>query len=554
MSADVLHFHTFFLFPFSVDQAAVIEGHPEIWRNEQNWFEKLDHWVTGHFVDEFASAVHRLGGWRSDPDTQFDIGSSAYQDMVFFHPFVRRAFFHLTNSDHEHEALMHRYALQPAEGSRLLYQAETGTGYAVTVEVTGLRLYMFGNGIGILEIGLEGRDILFTDALWINEMMRKIYPSSRHQIETGRIPSRMALVLDNGSERLVLAEERWEKSGLTAFRPRLSSLLLTLLHFANYEEEEFEPLLDERMVVNSFVCLNGTNLPAGYGASDDYEQKFSRLLYVDQDGPGYRYDMAFTQKQMRKQVYRRWQHEGTLYGMTSYSSATCTLSTLPLCPSAELVYRNFRSQNHLMLLIALFYRATLLDFSKEASLVSRQLLPVFSGQIVQHRDLQFATRLMANYHYFNNYWFFGEPTTKDEELEHFQLLCSAYRLQALRDEIQNEIDKLAKFIDRLYALRSNDAVNRLAMISVILGIGALVTGYYGMNIPHLMNLLAIPAVSLWVLIATTIMSLASVGFIVYIVVTNWVDYRASLMPRRYRKTLTAQNLRRLKRPRKSDQP
>jgi Mg2+ and Co2+ transporter CorA len=95
---------------------------------------------------------------------------------------------------------------------------------------------------------------------------------------------------------------------------------------------------------------------------------------------------------------------------------------------------------------------------------------------------------MADFHYFNNYWFFDELTTKDEELEHFQLLCNAYRIAPMKDGIEDEIDKLARYIDRLYALRNSDAVNRLAMISVILGIGALVTGYYGMNIPLLVLL------------------------------------------------------------------
>jgi hypothetical protein len=63
------------------------------------------------------------------------------------------------------------------------------------VEVTDLRLLMFANGVGILTIGVEGRNLSYMHALWINEMMRKIYPSSGHQIQTGRIPSRLALVL-----------------------------------------------------------------------------------------------------------------------------------------------------------------------------------------------------------------------------------------------------------------------------------------------------------------------------------------------------------------------
>jgi hypothetical protein len=97
----------------------------------------------------------------------------------------------------------------------------------------------------------------------------------------------------------------------------------------------------------------------------------------------------------------------------------------------------------------------------------------------------------------------------------------------------------------LYALRNSGAVNRLAMMSVILGIGALVTGYYGMNIPHLETVLTHGAVSIWSLVLTSLMALASLWFIVYIVASNWMDYRASILPHRYRKAIIRVNLRKL---------
>jgi hypothetical protein len=165
---------------------------------------------------------------------------------------------------------------------------------------------------------------------------------------------------------------------------------------------------------------------------------------------------------------------------------------------------------------------------------------------VRHRHIQFATRLMADFHYFNNYWFFDELTTKDEELEHFQLYCAAYRIAPMKASIEDQIEKLAAYIDRLYALRNSDAVNRLAMISVLLGIGALITGYYGMNIPHLGDFLKSNEFSLWSMVATTLMTIASVAFIIYIVGFNWLDYRASILPHRYRKSLTTNSLRELR--------
>jgi CorA-like Mg2+ transporter protein len=544
--ADVLHLHTYFLFPFSIDQNAVMEEHPEIWKGGQQWFEKLDRWVTAQSNSEHQPVASRLGGWQRSPQSHFDLRAPAYQDMVFFHPFVRRPFFDAGNTSRDHEALVHRYLIHLEPGGRLLYEAEDIRGACASVEVTDLRLLLFANGISILTLGIEARDISYASALWINEMMRKIYPSSDRQIETARIPSRLALVHELNGQRREVAEERWENSRITGFRPQLSNILLGLLHFADYGNEEFEAVLDERMIVNSFVSLDRTQFPPEYESAEDYDVAFSRFLYVDRSGPGFRYEPQFTREQMKKQVYRRWQHEGTLYGATGYSNVTSVLMSPETSEGDGLVYRMFKTKNHLIALIALFYRASLLDFAKESALVSRQLFPVFSGKVVRHQHIQFATRLMADFHYFNNYWFFDELTTKDEELEHFQLLCNAYRVGPMKDGIEDQIDKLAGYIDRLYALRNSDAVNRLAMISVILGIGALVTGYYGMNIPVLGDVLKSDALSFASIVLTSLMAVASVAFIFYIVGFNWVDYRASLLPHRYRKSLSTNSLRKLR--------
>lgn len=112
--------------------------------------------------------------------------------------------------------------------------------------------------------------------------------------------------------------------------------------------------------------------------------------------------------------------------------------------------------------------------------------------------------------------------------------------------IEDQIDKLGGYIDRLYALGNNDAVNRLAMLSVVLGIGALVTGYYGMNVKHLLTFLDNAVGSAVTLALVTIFVLASLWLVIYIVASNWRDYRASIFPHRYRRPLEAKSLRRAK--------
>jgi hypothetical protein len=65
-------------------------------------------------------------------------------------------------------------------------------------------------------------------------------------------------------------------------------------------------------------------------------------------GSGYRYHPGFTRSQMEKPVYRRWQHEGTLYGMTSYSNVSSTLASPGLPGADQLVHRMFRTKNFII--------------------------------------------------------------------------------------------------------------------------------------------------------------------------------------------------------------
>ena len=304
--------------------------------------------------------------------------------MMFFHPFVRRAFFDTGDSNAEHEALNPPLRDPSARGySTCTTRQRTAVASSARVEVTDLRLLMFANGVGILTIGVEANNISYAHALWINEMMRKIYPSSSHQIQTGRIPNRLALVLESGADRRTVAEERWQSGRGLGYRPQLSNIVLSLLHFANYAHQEYEATLDERMIVNSFVSLDRITLPPGFESSEEYEMAFSRLLYVDREGEGFRYDAQFAHQEMRRHVYRRWQRQGTLYGMTAYSSVTSTLAGPGTGDPPDVVHRMFRSKHLLMAVIALFYRASLLGFAEESALVSRQLFPVFSGGTVR---------------------------------------------------------------------------------------------------------------------------------------------------------------------------
>ena len=546
MQARALHLHSYFLFPFAVDKEAVMEDHVKVWEGLGHWIDGVDTWIAQHGTAIASPVTDRLGRWRRDPYVRFDLESPAYQDMVFFHPFVRRVFFDTKDSAGEvgeNESLVRNYSIplvgHHEAGRKLMLEAEDSRGRTATVEVTDLRLMVFANGIGILSLGVESFGLPMSSALWINEMMRKVYPSSGRQLREGRTPSRFTLFLDGPQGRQVMAEERFERCVMKGFLPPLTSIITSLIYFANYDQQEYEPVLDERMIVYSYLAVDPRSVPAGFDQTEAYEILFSRLLYVDRWGEDYRYDNEFTREAMRRDVYRRWAHQGTLYGFTFYSNVTMTIGTFD-CDEHDLregflVHRMFTTRYYLALVVALFYRATLLDFSERSALVSRQLFRRHNLARISPNETLMAQQLLAEFQHFSNYWYFSELANKDEEIEHFKMQCEAFRLEPIEREVEEEIEKLSGTLERLYMIRSTDAVNRLAVVSILLGAGAMVTGFFGMNFGRQFDrLLFNPEQNaLFHNVAIGFVSLIALGSLAVagtLIVFNWSDYRTILLP------------------------
>ena len=113
----VLHLHTYFFFPFSIDKPFVADNHPESWKDKTSWIDGVDDWILAHHRADSA-IVKRLGGWKRAAYTRFDMESPAYQDMVFFHPFVRRVFFDTAGPGGE--SLLRGYCL-PVDQHRVYF-------------------------------------------------------------------------------------------------------------------------------------------------------------------------------------------------------------------------------------------------------------------------------------------------------------------------------------------------------------------------------------------------------------------------------------------------
>jgi hypothetical protein len=210
----------------------------------------------------------------------------------------------------------------------------------------------------------------------------------------------------------------------------------------------------------------------------------------------------------------------------------------------------FDTRYYLMAIISLFYRATLLDFAERAALVSKRLyLDQADGRQLTPESISLANRLRADFLHFTNYWLFDELANKDEEMEHFMLQWRAYRLSVMRKLTEDEIEKLNTSLNEYYQNQSALAVNRLAVSSIVLGAGAVLTGYFGMNFAGEFERVFFEPASgrlHWIMIAVvTAFGIASLLFAAFLILANWRDYRYILLPGRRKGGTDSQSLRRV---------
>jgi hypothetical protein len=441
----------------------------------------------------------------------------------------------------EKEALLRCYTI-PIEGERRLWlQAEDAKGRTATVQVTDLRMFLFANGVGILSIGAEAANIRAAEALWINEAIRKVYPTSGRQLREGRIPARMQLMLEQDGNLRTLSQEEFKKGGMIGFLPPLARTITSLIYFSDYSKQEFEPVLDERMYVYSYACIDPASVPGDFLGSEAYQIFLSRFLYVDLDGPSYRYDAEFTRNLISQQLYRRWAHQGTYYGYSSYSSIAATVGAFECeehtLHEGFLVHRMFRTRYYLMQIISLFYRATLLDFAERTALVSKRIFRDWEDGKLTKGNVRIASDLRSEFLHFSNYWYFDELANKEEEFEHFTLQCRALRIEPVKKEVEEEIEKLNTLLQSYAASRNTEAVNRLAMLSLMVGGGAVLTGFFGMNFGRLFGRLFYEPTDntlgfhYGAVFLITFLALAAIASGLYVVISNWSDYRDVFVPR-----------------------
>lgn len=530
---------TYFLFPFALDKEAIQEDHPAAWPAKTRWVDGLDSWITGESRHRNAHGASPLPPWKRASYSRFDVQSPAYADLLFFHGVVRHVFFDTSLGRHAdtQENQLRCYTIDIPAGDRLWLEGKDALGRGARTEVTDLRLFLSVQGTGVLSLGVDAGSLDAREALWINRRLRKLYPVDADGIREGRTPSWLALRLERGGETVTVAEEHFAQPAMIGFYPPLAATVKSLLYFADYAQEEYEPVLDENMLVYSYAEMAAGS--PGTPAPDGAVRSFLHLGH----------------KQAEPACFASG-NDTVLLGITSHNCSVLRLrgpadpgsvtTPFPLLARDDMDYRKtFHTRYYLMMVIALFYRAALLDFSERTALVSRSLLQDQQGGRLTSTSINMVNDLRTEFLNFCGYWHFDELSCKQTDNDLFRRLCAEYKVDAMKGTLAQDLNAMGEFVFTFYQLRNTEAVNRLAMLSLIFGGGAVLTGFFGMNFGREFGALIFEGKGASGLLHYGLVALVSslvvgsIGLGAFVLLRNWRDYLALLKPQQAPATSTS---------------
>jgi hypothetical protein len=531
------HLDTYFLFPFALDKEAIQADHPDAWPGETPWIEGLDSWIAGHSGRCEAEGMSALGAWTRSSYSEFGIESPAYSDMLYFHSIVRHVFFDSTIGRHpdDQENQLRCYTMQISTPDRLWLEGSDALGRGARAEINDLRLYLSAQGVGVLSLGVTAESISAATALWINRRLRKLYPLDSSSLMQGRTPNWLALRLQRGNEFQTLCEERFEKPAMVGFYPPLPKTITSLLYFADYSEEEFEPVLDENLLVYSYGELEpaDNSTPQSVAELESLVDEFLHLGHTH-SGPA-----LHSPRDAR-----------VLLGFTTHSCSLLRLGPsagngdATSRPAASIagshddldLLNTFHTRYYLMTVIALFYRAVLLDFSERSALVSRRLLQDEQTGRLTQPSITMVNGLRTEFLNFSSYWHFDDISCKQVDNDLFRRQCAEYKVHDMKDGLTTELGHMADFVYNFYQMKNTDAVNRLAILSLIFGGGAVLTGFFGMNFGREFAQVffegerAFGVVHYFMITLVCSFVFGSLVLGIYVVLRNWREYLTILNP------------------------
>ena len=197
-----------------------------------------------------------------------------------------------------------------------------------------------------------------------------------------------------------------------------------------------------------------------------------QIIFLDPQSPSCQNDYMI-KNILKKASYNRWTNWGTFYGYSRFASVMISNYN-----SAKFLFNHFQTIYYQISVLLFFYRGSLLYFSKESEKIAQDIMKKEMGDIISDYK-----RLKSRFLLFRNKYWFREITAQDQGIEIFDFLNSEMRNPELMKDVHAEIEELYSYFDAEQEKEISRRVNILTLLGAIFIPFALVTGFFGMNLP-----------------------------------------------------------------------
>lgn len=201
---------------------------------------------------------------------------------------------------------------------------------------------------------------------------------------------------------------------------------------------------------------------------------WTRLLNVDP--PHWGETSAFEKDLCARQTYRRWEHDGSLYGFTYYSGAL--LAPPQMNPNLANSFGQMYFDQSLLLL---YIRVTAFRFSSELSRISSEVRDEGKGDGWQDWKEKF-TILRWRFTLFTNLYQFPLLSNQQQGVELYTLARREMGVDDLFREVQQEIHSSHEFLSSVYEQEQTEQSTTLTVVATVGLILGLVFSFLGMNV------------------------------------------------------------------------
>ncbi|MGR5325634.1 hypothetical protein ACP3VW_17710 [Vibrio sp. DNB22_17_1] len=220
---------------------------------------------------------------------------------------------------------------------------------------------------------------------------------------------------------------------LNSHHYHLPSDIMTIFETLGVQKvHHLKPFIDNRMFINTAYGLAG-NCMVNSKSKEKYEALFSLAAYADDINAGfsslkgYAYDPEFIRDLLDGQSYGRWRALGNLYAFTDYSNVYMGFGNEF---NENIVPRHVFYNYQNMLLMGLFYRESLHDFSERVSEVSKRI------DVVSQHEFQ---TIRKDFIRFTNVSWFQELTSQIQGKEVYQKQLSGLNIKKEYEFLEKEI-------------------------------------------------------------------------------------------------------------------